>query len=211
MTVVDLRAETRAYGRSRLRELALDAARDVVLDRGWSAVRMGAIATAIGVSRASVHAEFGTKDDLGQALVLREVRIFFEEMSNRLAQRPGDLPGAIGDAVSYMLDETRDNPLLQTILTRAPVDGDTSLLPLVTTRGEPLIADAVAILSTWLTDQWPELPASDVDLMAESVVRTGLSHILTQTEPKDDVARNLALLACRCLKFPDPDSGRTPR
>jgi AcrR family transcriptional regulator len=205
---VDLRAEIRAYGRSRLRELALEAARDVVLDRGWSAVRMGAIASAIGVSRASVHAEFGTKDDLGQALVLREVGTFFEEMSNRLAQRPGDLPGGVRAAVSYMLDETRDNPLLQTILTRTPFDGDASLLPLLTTRGEPLITTAVAILSNWVTDQWPALPSSDVDLMAETVVRTGLSHILTQTEPKSDVARNLALLACRCLKFPDPDTAR---
>lgn len=204
MTVVDLRAETRAYGRSRLRELALDAARQVVLDRGWSAVRMGAIATTISVSRSSVHAEFGTKDDLGQALVMREAATFFDEMRNRLMEHPGDLPGGIVAGVAYMLDETGGNPLLQTILTRAPVDGDTSLLPLLTTRGEPLITHAVEILSSWVTDQWPALPVSDVRLMAESVVRTGLSHILTQTEPKADIARDLALLACRCLKFPDP-------
>jgi AcrR family transcriptional regulator len=71
MSVVDLRAETRAYGRARLRELALDAARDVVLDRGWAAVRMGAIAKEIGISRQTLHGEFGTKDDLGNALVMR--------------------------------------------------------------------------------------------------------------------------------------------
>ena len=165
---------------------------------------MGAIATAIGMSRASVHAEFGTKDDLGQALVLREAATFFDEMRNRLAQHPGDLAGGVRATVRYMLDETGDNPLLQTILTRAPVDGDTSLLPLLTTRGEALITTAVELLRTWVTDQWPALPASDVDLMAETVVRTGLSHILTQTEPRSDVARDLALLACRCLKFPDP-------
>ena len=55
MSVVDLRAETRAFGRARLRELALDAAREVVLDRGWSAVRMGSIATAVGISRQSLY------------------------------------------------------------------------------------------------------------------------------------------------------------
>ena len=85
VTVVDLRAETRAFGRARLRELALDAARDIVLTRGWGAVRMGAIATAIGISRQSLHGEFGTKDELGDALVLRETAAFLDGVASRLA------------------------------------------------------------------------------------------------------------------------------
>ena len=205
MTVTDLRAETRAYGRSRLRELALDAARDVVLERGWSAVRMGQIATAIGMSRASVHAEFGTKDDLGEALVMRETAVFFDEMLVRLNQHPADLAGAVRSAVEYILEATAGNPLLQTILTQAPVDGDTSLLPLLTTRGEPLMTQAVGMVREWVNEQWPDLPESDVRLMAESVARVGFSHILTPTASPADAARDLALLACRCLKFPDPE------
>lgn len=204
VTVTDLRAETRAYGRSRLRELALDAARDVVLDRGWSAVRMGQIATAIGMSRASVHAEFGTKDALGEALVMRETAVFFEEMRERLDENPGDLAGAVSAAVSYILEATAGNPLLQTILTQAPVDGDTSLLPLLTTRGEPLMTQAVEMVRDWVNSQWPGLPSADVQLAAESVARVGFSHILTPTASTADVSRDLALLACRCLKFPDP-------
>lgn len=204
MTVADLRAETRAYGRSRLRELALDAARDIVLDRGWAAVRMGQIATAIGMSRASVHAEFGTKDDLGEALVMRETSVFFEEMRAHLDQHPGDLAGAVKAAVTYILQATAGNPLLQTILTQAPVDGDTSLLPLLTTRGEPLMTQAVEMVRDWVTRQWPDLPEADVRLTAESVARVGFSHILTPTKAAADIAEDLALLACRCLKFPDP-------
>lgn len=204
VSVIDLRAETRAFGRSRLRESALDAARTVVLDRGWSAVRMGEIATAIGMSRASVHAEFGTKDHLGQALVLREAATFFDEMRDRLHRHPGDLPAAIHAAVAYILDATASNPLLQTILTQAPVGGDVSLLPLLTTRGEPLMTQAVQMVREWVNEQWPELPAADVRLMAESVARTGFSHIVTPTAATEDIAGDLALLACRCLKFPDP-------
>lgn len=93
MSVADLRAETRAFGRARLRDVALDAAREVVLERGWSAVRMGAIATTIGISRQSLHAEFGTKDDLGNALVMRETAEFFDGVAVRLAEHPGDLAG----------------------------------------------------------------------------------------------------------------------
>ena len=204
VTVTDLRAETRAFGRARLRELALDAAREVVLDRGWSAVRMGSIATAVGVSRQSLHAEFGTKDDLGDALVMREVSIFFDGMLERLERHPGDLAGAVRDAAAFILDAVGDNPLLQTILTRAPAQGDFALIPLLTTRGEPLVGRAAELFGDWVNAQWPETDADDTRLMVECVVRLALSHILTPTASTSEVADRLALLACRCLRWPDP-------
>ncbi|MGO9158784.1 TetR/AcrR family transcriptional regulator [Mycobacterium sp.] len=205
MTVVDLRAETRAFGRARLRELAIAAARDVTLDRGWAAVRMGAVATTIGISRQTLHAEFGTKDELGYALVMRETSTFFDEVAARLARHPGDLAGGVSDAAEFMLCVTRDNPLLQTILTRAPVGtGDVSLLPLLTIRGEPLIERAVEIFGSWVTEQWPSANPAEMRVMVESIVRLTLSHILTPTKAPSDAARDLALVACRCVRFPDP-------
>jgi len=205
VTVVDLRAETRAFSRARLRELALDAAREVVLDRGWAAVRMGAIAIAIGISRQSLHAEFGTKDDLGNALVMRETAEFFEGMQTLLAEHPGDLAGGVQAAAGYMLSVAHDNPLLQTILTLTPATGgDVSLLSLLTIRGEPLIGRGVEILGAWVIGQWPCADPGDVRVMVESVVRLGLSHILTPTRATADVAGDLAVLACRCLRLPDP-------
>jgi len=205
VTVVDLKAETRAFGRARLRELALDAARDVVLDRGWAAVRMGAIATAVGISRQSLHGEFGTKDELGDALVMRETTAFLDGVQARLAEHPGDLAGGVADAAEFMLSATRDDPLLQTILTRTPANGgDQSLLPLLTTRGEPLIEHAVRIVSGWVTEQCPSTNPADVQMMAESVVRLAQSHLLTPTKTPAEAARDLALVACRCLRLPDP-------
>lgn len=205
VTVVDLRAETRAFGRARLRELSLDAARDVVVTQGWAAVRMGAIATAVGISRQSLHGEFGTKDDLGNALVLRETAAFLDGVRARLEEHPGDLAGGVADAVEFMLSATLDDPLLQTILTRAPVNGgDQSLLPLLTTRGEPLIEHAMGIVGRWVSEQWPAADRNDTRLMVESVVRLAHSHLLTQNKAPAEVARDLALVACRCLRMPDP-------
>lgn len=205
MSVVDLRAETRAYGRARLRDLALDATRDVVLDRGWAAVRMGAIATMVGISRQSLHAEFGTKDDLGNALVMRETAEFFDGMRSLLAEHPGELAAGIAAAAQYMLVVAHDNPLLQTILTLTPANGgDVSLLSLLTIRGEPLIDHAVEVVGEWVREQWPSANPEDIRVMVESVVRLGLSHILTPTRDPRDVANDLALLACRCLRLPDP-------
>jgi hypothetical protein len=205
MSVIDLKAETRAFSRARLRELALEAARDVVLDRGWAAVRMGAIAAAVGISRQSLHAEFGTKDELGDALVMRETTTFLDGVAARLAEHPGDLAGGVADAAQFMLSATRDDPLLQTILTRAPANGgDQSLLPLLTTRGEPLIEHAVRIVDGWVTDQCPAASQADVRVMAESVVRLAQSHLLTPTKTPSEAAQDLALVACRCLRLPDP-------
>jgi AcrR family transcriptional regulator len=205
MTVIDLKAETRAFGRARLRELALEAARDVVLDRGWAAVRMGAIATAVGISRQSLHAEFGTKDELGDALVMRETTTFLDGVAARLAEHPGDLAGGVADAAQFMLSATRDDALLQTILTRAPANGgDQSLLPLLTTRGEPLIEHAVRIVDGWVTEQCPAASQADIRVMAESVVRLAQSHLLTPTKSPSEAAHDLALVACRSLRLPDP-------
>ncbi len=207
VSVVDLKAETRAFGRARLRELALDAAREIVLERGWAAVRMGAVATAVGISRQSLHGEFGTKDELGGALVMRETAEFFAEMQDRLAAHPGDVAGGVFAAAQYMLTAARDNPLLQTILTQTPANGgDVSLLPLLTTQGEPLIGEAVGIFADWVSAELPAEDPADVRVMVESVVRLGLSHILTPTRAPSDVAAELALVACRCLRLPDPVS-----
>lgn len=205
MTVADLRAETRAFTRARLREIALDAAREVVLERGWAAVRMGAIATAVGISRQSLHAEFGTKDELGDALVMRETSVFLEELDGLLAEHPGDLAGGVFAAVQFILSASRENPLLQTILTQAPANGgDVSLLPLLTTRGEPLIGRAVEVFGGWVGQQWPSADPADVRVMVESIVRLVISHVLTSTGSPAQVAADLAVVACRCLRLPDP-------
>ena len=204
VSVVDLRAETRAYGRARLRELALDAAREVVLDRGWGAVRMGAIATAVGISRQSLHAEFGTKDDLGHALVLRETVTYLDGVAARLSEHPGDLAGAVSAATEYMLVSTRENPLLQSILTRTSGDGDVSLLSELTIQGEPMLGHAIGIVSDWVRSQWPSTDPADVRLMVETVVRLAQSHILTPVTEPAHAARDLATVACRCLRLADP-------
>ena len=41
--------------------------------------------------------------------------------------------------------------------------------------------------------------------MAETIVRLGLSHILTPTQEPSDSAKDIALVACRCLRLPDPN------
>ena len=57
--------------REHVRTAVVEAAHDLIADRGWERVRMGEIAEAVGISRALLYKEFGDKPGLGEAVVLR--------------------------------------------------------------------------------------------------------------------------------------------
>ena len=58
--------------RARIRERFVDAAAEAATERGWDRVRMADVATRTGISRSTLFREFGDKNGLGRALVLRE-------------------------------------------------------------------------------------------------------------------------------------------
>lgn len=201
-TVAELRAETRATARARLRDLALDAARAVAIERGWGAVRISEVAAVIGTSRQTLHTEFGTKDNLGQALVSREAILFEDGVAQRLAANPRDLGAAVYDAASFALHAAATNPLLQTALSSA--DGGGTLLHSLTTRSEPLIIRGVELVSAWFISQWPDTNANDARAMAESLVRLVISHAIAPTVTREVAAGDVALVACRWQGLPEP-------
>ena len=56
---------------SLLRERILDATAGITIGGGWAAVSMGKVASAVGVSRQTVHTEIGTKAELAEAPPVR--------------------------------------------------------------------------------------------------------------------------------------------
>ena len=148
----------RAEARQRLRDAMLDAARELALGAGgWAGVRMGAVAHAVGVSRQRLHVEFGTKGALGQALVLRETERFLTGVVGTLPACDGRLEAGLDAAVSFTLLASADDPLLQTILKNGGGSEEGGLLPLITTRGQPLLHRATLVLSTWVCSVDPGL------------------------------------------------------
>jgi len=143
------------------------------------------------VSRQTLHAEFGTKEALGQALVLREADAFLADVRRTLQEHPGDLRAAIHHAVTRTLELLAGNPLLRTVLAGSAGAGGETLLPLLTSRGEPLLVRARAVLADWLEAQRGPSPVPVVGL-ADSTVRLVVSHALTPLEPPDAVGARLA-------------------
>jgi hypothetical protein len=86
----------------------------------------------------------------------------------------------------------------------AAAGGDESLLPLLTTRSEPLLNGAVELFGDWVASQWPDLDADVARIMVESVARLLISHAVLPIKTPEAAAQDLAHVACRCLGFTDP-------
>lgn len=209
-TAAEIRAEVRAEGRLRLRAALLDAARATTVEQGWGSVRMGAVAARVGVSRQTVHAEFGTKEALGQAVVLREADQFLVEVRRTLNRHPEDVVLAVREAATRTLDLLAGNPLLASVLTGPARPGDETLLPMLTSRGQPLVGRATAEVASWLADRCPDAPADLVADLADSVVRLVVSHALQPADPPSVVGARLSRIVATGLGMPAAAPPCTP-
>ena len=109
-----------------LRDDLLDAAAELIAQRGYKGVRMQDIADANGVSRQTVYNEFGYRMSLTQALMLRDHERYLDGVDDALSSHD-DLHEAVAAAVSFSLRTAADDPLKKAILTGA---GSEDLLPL---------------------------------------------------------------------------------
>ena len=160
-----------------LREALLDAAADLLPDRGHAGLRMADVAARAGVSRQTVYNEFGNKAALTQAVALRTASEFLDGIRQRFETADGLLAG-IHHAVVYTIEHARENRLVAAVLgTEAPED----LLPLLTTKGEPILTAAADLAAEQYRELEPGLPAEAAALLAETVVRLSLSHLVLPT------------------------------
>lgn len=166
------------------------AAREMTLENGWAALRMGALAKRVGVSRQTLHAQFGTKDGLGRAIVQAEAQEYFAGLLTVLGAHHGDVAAGIREAVTYTLNSALANPLLQEIIAgRAASSG--SLLPELTTRGGGLLHQANTLLGGWMVSQTPGLDESDAVELSDVITRLTLSHAVLPQEPPAVVGERL--------------------
>ncbi|HEY8374811.1 MAG TPA: TetR family transcriptional regulator [Pseudonocardiaceae bacterium] len=180
--------------RGSLREELLDAAAELLAERGFHGLRMAEVARVVGVSRQTVHNEFGTKEALAQAVALRTTAGFLEEVDACLRAAP-DLVSGVRDAVGHVLRHAGENRLVAAIL-GTPEAQD--LLPFLTTRGEPVLRPATEALAVHLRRYRPDLAPERAATVAEVLVRLTLSHlVLPGTTPEraaDTVAEVVAAM-----------------
>jgi AcrR family transcriptional regulator len=112
--------------RELLRSTLLDAMRDQLRTRAWAEVTMAEVATAAGVSRQTLYKEFGSRHDLAQAYVLREVDRFLGAVEEAVTAHLHDPTTALGAAFDVFLAAAADDPLVRAVVSGA---GGDELLP----------------------------------------------------------------------------------
>jgi AcrR family transcriptional regulator len=179
--VVDLPSFTERT-RASLREALLVAATELLPEKGFAGLRMADVASHAGVCRQTVYNEFGNKTALVQAVVLRTTGEFLEGVSCRLDDAP-DLVTGIRRAVRYTIEHASENRLVA-----AALGAEEGLLPLLTTKGEPILRAACELGVEHYRTFEPGLSAEDAAVIAEAVVRLSLSHLVLRTHTAAEAA-----------------------
>lgn len=186
--------------RSLLRERILAAAYQLVAANGWDAVRVLDVATAAGVSRQTIYNEFTNKAALGEAMVVRETELFVAGVTAELDKYPEDLGQAIKAALGFTLRKANRNPLLKAILTSARGSSD-DLLPLLTTRSEPVLVAASQVLEDYLVRHQPHVEKEKIVATADAAARLTVSYIVLPLESVDLMTRRLCWFVAQALEL----------
>ncbi|HZZ47123.1 MAG TPA: TetR family transcriptional regulator [Pseudonocardia sp.] len=180
----------------RMLDAALDAATDEVITRGWTGLRMRAIAEQIGISRQTLYNAFSDKHGIAQALVDRHNARFLAGVEHAVRGEP-ELRARWAAAVRYTLRTAAEDPLFKAIL---DAESSEEFLPLITSGGEPVVVGARERLTAIFGELHPDLDRVDLEAIAEMVTRLTLSHIVLPLHPIDTVAGQLGDLAVRYLR-----------
>ena len=150
---------------------------------------MDDVARRTGVSRVTVYRYFPKKDELLDAVLMRELRRFLRRIDDAVREQPGPEEKLV-EGLVLTLTLLRGHRLLQRLLRTEPQ----LILPHLTLDGAPSIAAARAFVARHVREQIAagtiRLPEQDVDALAELIVRLALSFVVAPVSvlPLDDPA-----------------------
>lgn len=162
-----------AASRELLRDRALDAVGALASARPWSEVKMADVADRAGVSRQTLYNAFGSREELAQAYVMREAGLFVEAITDAVRSHPEDPREALRGALEIFLAAAETHPLIRAL---AAGEAGEELLPLITTRGGPVVDEVTQRLGELIEETWPGLAPGDAQLVADCLVRLAISH-----------------------------------
>ncbi|GGL06133.1 putative TetR-family transcriptional regulator [Nocardia jinanensis] len=150
----------------------LDSALSAFLDFGIKRTSMGEIARRAGISPATLYRRFESKNDLVEAVTVREAQRFVSKIDNRVRTVTGSEDQLVEIFVAF-ISAIAGNPLLIRLLRTEP----DLVLPRLTTEAGPILA----VGRTYLAAKLRELNDSEIDfdLVAEIMARLALSLALT--------------------------------
>lgn len=170
--------------RAALRAELLGAAAGLLPGTGYAGLRMADVAARVGVSRQTVYNEFGNKSALVQAVALRTATEFLDSVHERLAAADDLVEGTYAATV-FTISHARADPLVAAVLGTETAE---DLVPLLTTRGEPILRAAVERGTEHFRERLPGLGTAECARLAETVARLTLSHLVLPTGTPEQAA-----------------------
>ncbi len=174
-----------------LRDSVLDAMRELLLTRDWSAITLADVARAAGISRQTIYNEFGSRQGLAQGYALRLADRLVDAVGGAIDANVGHLHEAFLQGFRSFFAESAADPLVISLLTGV---AKPDLLQLITTDSAPIITRASTRLTTALTQSWVAASDEDAGVLARAIVRLALSYVSMPPEADHDVAADLARL-----------------
>jgi len=177
--------------RALLRDSVLDAMRDLLLTRDWSAITLSDVARAAGISRQTIYNEFGSRHGLAQGYALRLADRLVDTVRAGLEANVGNLYESFLRGFRDFFTESAADPLVMSLLTGV---AKPDLLQIITTDSGPIITRSSARLATAFTQTWVATSDDDAHVLARAIVRLCLSYVSMPPEADHDVAADLARL-----------------
>lgn len=177
--------------RALLRDSVLDAMRDLLLTRDWSAITLSDVARAAGISRQTIYNEFSSRQGLAQGYALRLADRLVDNVHASLDANVGNFYEAFLQGFRSFFAESAADPLVISLLTGV---AKPDLLQLITTDSAPIITRASARLAPAFTDTWVATTDNDANVLSRAIVRLCLSYVSMPPEADHDVAADLARL-----------------
>ncbi len=177
--------------RALLRDSVLDAMRELLLTRDWSAITLSDVARAAGISRQTIYNEFGSRQGLAQGYALRLADQLVDTIHAALDANVGDIYQAFLQGFRSFFTESAADPLVISLLSGV---AKPDLLQIITTDSGPIITRASARLTTAFTHSWVATSDEDAGVLARAIVRLALSYVSMPPEADHDVAQDLTRL-----------------
>ena len=185
--------------RALLRDSVLDAMRELLLTRDWSAITLSDVARAAGISRQTIYNEFGSRQGLAQGYALRLADRLVDTVHAAIDANVGNIYEAFLQGFRSFFAESAADPLVISLLSGV---AKPDLLQVITTDSAPIITRASARLTSALSQSWLATSDEDAGVLARAIVRLCLSYVSMPPESDlgtppaggGDVAADLARL-----------------
>jgi AcrR family transcriptional regulator len=169
--------------RALLRDSVLDAMRELLLTRDWSAITLSDVARAAGISRQTIYNEFGSRQGLAQGYALRLADRLVDRVHAALDANVGNIYEALLQGFRRFFGESAADPLVISLLSGV---AKPDLLQLITTDSGPIITRASQRLVSAFDQTWVAIGDQDAGVISRAIVRLCLSYV--SMPPESDLA-----------------------